>query len=507
MNIEMKKEKITAVKCAFDLSAEQGVDIDVNLPDYCLDIKRVLRCFVIPGINSTQVTGDRISAKGDITVRLVYIGEGEKIDSCEQTIELSKYVDVKDMPENPIVLASAKTEYVNCRAASQRRFTVSGNVGVNFKIYTLEEKDICSSAKEDTLETRCESVEAVCSSVMGEKTFDISETVSLDESKKPVGRILRSDAYAKIESLKAVSGKILIKGELVCDVLYCADTKESSLDTVHHSMPISQIIEIASLDDSFGLDVCLEVKNMIVCAKADSSGSNRLLEFASKVSAFIRGTKQGKISYITDCYCTKYESKTQYDNFAFMRPVGKIEKKKSINKTLDLSSQTAKEILDIRSISSVCTSSLNGDRLDINASALLGILFKDEKGKIQYAERNADFDFEQELKEKCEKVVCDPILKVFNLSCTPSGDKVSVKFDCDISGEVFSAVTRHILESVTADEKQEKQKNDAAITVYYCSVGEKIWDIAKRYNTSEKSIREENNLDADTVKEDRMLII
>ena len=133
---ELKTQKITVPSCAFEVSSEEKIELEVNLPDYCSDIKRALRCFAEVGINSTETAGDRLSVKGDIVLRLLYVGEDGKIDCIQQTVSLSKHTDVKNMPENPIVICEVKPLYINSRAASQRRFTVSGNFLLNFKIYT-----------------------------------------------------------------------------------------------------------------------------------------------------------------------------------------------------------------------------------------------------------------------------------------------------------------------------------------------------------------------------------
>ena len=45
------------------------------------------------------------------------------------------------------------------------------------------------------------------------------------------------------------------------------------------------------------------------------------------------------------------------------------------------------------------------------------------------------------------------------------------------------------------------------MTLYYCDCGEKIWDIAKKYNTSEDLIISENLLEGDRIDEAKMLLI
>ena len=507
MNIDLKKGTMSCLECACELSSNQSIDLEINLPDYCSDIKRILRCFVVPGINSVQVTGDRVSAKGDVVIRLVYIGEGEKIDCYEQSVDLSCFADIKNVPENPVVTAKAKTQFVNCRAASQRRFVVGASVSVNFSVYSSVTKQICRKGEDDMLEVKQEKINAVCKCALAQKLFDLSETIALDENKKPVGRIVGCEAATAIDSVKTVSGKILLKGELKCKIVYCADTKERTLEKITHTMPISQIIEIPGIEDSFSNDINVEVCSLAVNAKTDSSGSNKLIEFAAKLSAMIIGTEESEISFITDCYCTKYESKADYVSCDFKKCIGKLNSRKSVNATLEVSEQGVKDVLDLRVISVSDSYAPNASVLEGKGSVLFGIIYVDTKDKIQYAERNADFNFECEMKEKSTKISCEPRIAIENISFGISGSKLTVSFECAASGYVYSVITKNLLESVNADEEHEKAAPDAAVTVYYSSKGENLWNIAKKYNTSKKAIIDENLLDDEILREDKMLII
>lgn len=507
MNIDLKKEAIASPERVCDLSSNQSIDLEINLPDYCSDIKRILRCFVIPGISSVQVTGDRASAKGDVTIRLIYVGEGEKIDCYEQNVDLSCYADIKNIPEHPVVTARSKTQFVNCRAASQRRFIVGASVSVNFSVYSCVQKHICQKGENELIETKQEKINAVSKCALAEKMFDLSETIALDDNKKPVGRIVGCESTPKIESVKTVGGKILIKGELESKIVYCADTKEGKLEKITHSMPISQIVEIPGIDDTFTTQIDIDVCSVAINAKSDSSGSNRLIELAAKLSALITGTKESEICFITDCYCTKYESKASYIGCDFKKSVGNLNSKKSVSTMIDVSDSGLKDILDVRVISVSHSETAGSLKLEGKGSALLGIIYSDSKDKIQYVERNADFNYECDMKEKCEKVSCEPEVSIENINCSTSGSKVSVNFEASISGVIYSVITKKLLEEVTADEEHEKPQSDAAVTVYYSSKGEDLWTIAKKYNTSEKAIANENLLDDEILREDKILII
>lgn len=49
--------------------------------------------------------------------------------------------------------------------------------------------------------------------------------------------------------------------------------------------------------------------------------------------------------------------------------------------------------------------------------------------------------------------------------------------------------------------------DDAALKLYFADEGEKIWDIAKRYNTSVRSIIDDNGLTGDEIEKRGMVLI
>lgn len=507
MNIEIKKQTLSVCDKVSEASGTQNIDLEINLPDYCADIKRILRCFVIPSVSSVQCAGDRVSANGDILVRLIYVGEDDKCDCYEQTESLSVFSDVRNMPENAAVCAKAVTQFVNCRAASQRRFVVGAGIGVNFTVYGTSENEIICGADDKIIETKTEKIKCITNRVVGEKIFDVSETVPLPEGKKPIGKITSSCAAVKVSSAKAVSGKVLVKGELEVKTFYISDTKDSTFESYTHTMPISQIVEVPGIEDDFEISSFLEVCFLCTAAKQDSSGTGKLLDIAAKVSAEIIGIKEGGVSFVTDCYCTKYESKPMYKSHEFFCPVMSLDKKMPVSEEGALSSRNVKSIINAQKLSQSHTVALTDGAAVLKGSVLVGIFFLDNKDKMQYAEKNVDFETKYDMKEKCGKIKSDLSVSAENIKCSANSGKADISFDVLISGRIYNVFAKQALDSVTADEKSPKAPDGAALTAYYCSKGESLWDIAKRYNTSEKSIKEENGLDDEIIPDERMLII
>lgn len=97
---------------------------------------------------------------------------------------------------------------------------------------------------------------------------------------------MRSYASAVIEDTRAVSGKILIKGELTVKTLYIAETNDNELQTTEHTMPINQIVEVEKADDESINIIKLVISDLAVSAKSDAAGALRLLDAGAEIRAY-----------------------------------------------------------------------------------------------------------------------------------------------------------------------------------------------------------------------------
>ena len=57
--------------------AEQPIDLDFSLPDYCPDIQKILKCQIYPTITE-QTISDRLDVEGEVLVKLLYLDSGKK---------------------------------------------------------------------------------------------------------------------------------------------------------------------------------------------------------------------------------------------------------------------------------------------------------------------------------------------------------------------------------------------------------------------------------------------
>ena len=54
---------------------------------------------------------------------------------------------------------------------------------------------------------------------------------------------------------------------------------------------------------------------------------------------------------------------------------------------------------------------------------------------------------------------------------------------------------------------EKKNTDDTALTLYFCTKDEDLWDIAKKYNTTKDAIQAENSISGDVTEKDDMILI
>lgn len=506
MNFELKNEKLIYENKSQDYAAQQNIEFEINLPDYCSDIKRILKCLMIPGVSSVSKAQDSVTISGVVTVRLIYISEKDKLDCFETQKDFSQAIKTGVATPENVLLLKTKTNYTNCRAISQRKVNISGNIGITLNTITNEEMLFPCNAKGAGVETK--TIQAECISIISQKdkTFEMSETASLAEDKSAIGKIVHVHSYAVVDSKKTVSDKLLIKGELYTNILYLADRQDNTLCRFSHSMPISQIIDLPGIDENSETEIILDIRQTLINVKEDSSSQNRLIEIAAKVNAFVSSYKKSEIKVITDTYSVSHNINTEYTIKEFLTPIHSADRQKTINRTLDLPSCDIKQICDVWVNDITYEMKGKDNTATANCSLNLGILYIDSSDCPEYTEKALDFSFDEKLSQGYDFIKCSFKPTIRNISFRlKAKDKIDVGVECGIYANIYSAKSIRLLKQLSVEDEKQTNSN-AALTVYFCKKGESVWDIARKYNTTSSLISNENNI-GDTIPDEMQMLL
>lgn len=505
MDFNMEKQGVNRMEIVYEASAEQPVDCDVTLPDYCPDIMRILRCTITPGIATAGASGDRITAEGTAVVRVIYVSDSGKISCYEQTVPFSKSVNVSGLGEDVCVRAAASTQYCNCRAVNQRRADIHGCIAISFTVTAIKKQEILCGVNGAGVQLKKKSMKVSDMICRLEKMFVLNEVKELDEDSPAVLRILHTRACVRVSEVKAITNKILLKGEVWGKITYC--TEDGQVCCVEHTMPISQIIEAEGIDENTNNCVHLDVCSFETVPKADSAGEMKLMDITARVTAFVTACCEKELETVCDAYSTEYEADCEKQMMSLETLSGTFSDICLCRGTIEAPEAVA-DITDVWCTGVTEKAFIVSGKVKISGSLSLCVLYQSADSQPCMAEKAIDYEYERDVSIQGANARCEPWVYPGECVASAAGSgKIEIKAEINISAEIYEVSEDRIISNITVDESKARQSTAAALTIYYSEEGESVWNIARRYNTTVEAVMNENNLDSETVGSRRMLLI
>lgn len=510
MNFNAMQEAICVNREVFKGAAEQPIDLDITLPDYCPDISRILKCQILPQITMRQILGDRLNVEGTTMVRILYVDEeGGCVRSCELSSAFSTSFNIKADTDSPLVFTATHVDFVNCRAVTKRRVDIHGAFTVNARVLSRCQEELLNGADGDGVQIRQEP--ALVSTLVGaaQHDFTISETLELSQNKALPETILRCDGHAVLTDYKAIANKLIAKGELLIKLLYSTDLETGALDVMEYSIPISQILDIDGLYDDCECDVKLEILSIEAKINEEDAESGQVFEIEARACVSAMAHRQQQIQVITDAYSTDYELEVEKRQITFDRVADLVQESFLCKGNVEIPANGIVNIIDTWCdvVSSSVTPAEN--RLDFSGRVNVCMLVINSEQKPEYLERMLDYSFSKEYPESTEGLVCTPNVDVVTSNYRLSGmDGIELRVELKLSAAVYASVKLFAIAQMQPNEAKPKNKDSlSALTIYYAEPGETLWEIARRYNTSVQAVSNENDLSEDRVEKRTMLLI
>ena len=501
MELKIKKDLLHFPELMFENTAEQSIDGDITLPDYCPDIKRILKCLVFPCLISEQCTYDRVTVEANASVRVIYVDENNNIFCYEKVFPFSKTVEFGKRIDNPAAEIKMKTAYANSRAVSQRRIDIHASVATSVSVVSKKEVEVVSDAENCGIQLH-KNVNNI-SDFVGQviKTFTLNEVMEIGKSKPPISQIIQNQLTVNIT-------EILIKGDVKLSVIYLSDDNEKNYEAYENIIPINQIIDFEGINEKSKYQMNVNVSSFNLVPKVNSSGEKKLVDVTVNVTAVIKAEKDVNKTYPSDCYSTKFNTKSEKKIFSFEKIYDNFDDLIMIKKSENFTNTKINEIISVWCDDVVTTYTCLGNELKIIGNTNVSILGKDDSSEPFYAERALSFEKTINLPVLAKDLICCADARVNGIGYVLSdNNKIDLRVEVIIKGSLIKRNTAEILTDIECDESKPKEKKYSALTIYFCDDGEFVWDIARKYNTTVEAIKTENELDENLIDEKLMLLI
>ncbi len=507
MSVELTSKSIGLTETYFDNFVEQGVDCDITLPDYCPDIMRILKCTFQNCISNSKITGDRATADGNTKIRIVYADDKNKIFCYEQDYPFSRYAELGSAYDNATLCCTAKTEYVNCRAVSKRRADVHGVVSIRFQVNGNRQETLISDACGGGVQLKKKGIDIDDVVALATKNFELSQVENVGDRNSGIGKVIDIYSSPILNETKIIKGKILLKGELAVRIVYCADTHENETCMLCCNIPFNEIVEAAQVNDECKVDVKLFVSQISAEPKTDNDGEYRYMNINADILAQVTAYGKQQVNVITDAYSTDTDIDVKYCPMEFLSVSQNFSDSFVSKQSLDVSSLNPQKLYAFMCFAPDYKCRFDGDKMIVSGKIPVSLVVLDAEGVPVLCEREAEFEYSRSV-ESYDNLICNPQLTVSGCSCNLTSDgRVEFKAEVCISAVIFKNIREKVLTALDIKEGSGKKQKKPALVIYFCSGGESVWDIARKYNTTVEEIMEENELSADYLENKTMLMI
>ena len=507
MDEKCVRATVCSVETVFKESAEVPIDIEFNLPDYCPEVSRILKCRAVPRVSSKAAAGHGITVDGSVTVTVIYADREENINSYEYQYPFSKSFETGVDVADGCVTVTAKCEYVNCRAVTERKIDIHGATGIGVTLTQKQNKEIVSDIEDENVKVRRRSVTATVPVAEAEKYVILEEEIEVGGSQPDIKCLIRYDAAATVDECKLLADKAIVKGSMAVNLLYRGE--EGEPQSLFCAIPFSQLMEIEGANEEQLCEATADVAYLEIKPKFASSAAARAFSLDGKLAISVKTFKDEDIGLITDAYSLKYAAQITSEDICVRRLVCGINDTFTAKGDFEISGASISKICDIWCDIREKNARFEGDCLIVYGTANAGIIAADSGGAPQFFEKPLDFEYTFKLPAGCESPTAVPNVSLKEINYTLSGESsMEMRAQMAVTAAVYDCRKLSLLSGVTVDESKPQSNADrAAMTVYFAEPGECLWDISKRYSADAEKVMSLNKITEDRITKRQMILL
>lgn len=505
MDLSLNLKEVCSYNTPYNASVEQAIDGEYTLPDYCPDIKKILKCSIAPYIHNVNPQGNSVTLDGTARICILYLsGDKKEIRGYEIQSSFSKNVDIKTDATNCTFECVPNTEYVNCRAVNERKLDIHGAVTIKIKCMCKEKANTVSDIDCEDIQLRKNNIEYSELMACADKLIILNEEIALDETNGSILNIIQSCASVTDEEYKPVTNKIVYKANFNVKFTYL--NEDGIYETVNCAIPISQIIEADGITENAMCHGKSKVCGLELKPYTDRNGNCMSVLMNSKIMVSVKSWNVCNVETVTDAYSIDCELETSDKQVHLMRTADCLNQTEICRQAFNFD-DGIKDIISVNFGEPQINALYEYGNINLNGNLPICILYVNLNGECCCVDKMIDVTTSLPAADNYNDFDVNSCAHNGTYSLN-SENSVEFRCECKISVVPKNIQNIRLLTDIQKDTtRQKNNENRPAMTLYYAKSGESIWDIAMRYNSKADEIMKQNGLTNDVLQNNKMIII
>lgn len=511
--MEFEKKKFIMYCQGDDRKEQFYLDEDINIPDAKKDVKRIILSEGKLQVEEMKYSENHIRISGKILYRILYVtDEKESLPALlEGRIPFEERVYTQRIPLENLFLKNSNVE-VSITVIHSRKLNLKAIVDLEICSDGKSEEELMTDIYSNcSLQKKYSETEILSLFTVKKDTYRVKDEVTIGGTKETIGTLLWSEVVSRRLDTRISQDEILLQGELLFFGLY--ESIDGKTDWVTQTIPYQGRITCNGVQDQMYHQIYSDINDVMIDVRMDEDGEMRVLGVEATLEFRIVVYEEERIRILDDLYSLEKKCELERDKKTVERLLMQNHSKCKITERLSLP-----EIKD--NILQICHSSArmeieNTEIMEngIQAEGTLYVSFlyvkPDDVIPFDVWQGMIPFSCLVESNEISRDMIHNLSGMVEQLSVGLLGnEEVEVKVVIAFQSFLKEPLDVWSIEDVKiSDVDRQEQEKTPGIVGYIVQDKDKLWDLAKKYNTTMESIINTNALEEKELKRGQKLLI
>jgi hypothetical protein len=354
------------------------------------------------------------------------------------------------------------------------------------------------------IELMTDSADIMTTTGVKEKTFVISDELTVPNSNPPIGEILKSRIQLTPEDTKVVGSKLILKGTANATLLYNTAGNDETTKA-DFSTEFSQIIELDNAPGDGSFNIILVPTNAYFDAEPTThnpDGRTVIMEIHAVAQCIAQEKK--KISFISDLYSTKYKLEQSLADNTF-ETRDNVKSSAVFHGLLETPARVSRVVALNVHTGPVMTQN-QGGALVLRCPVFVNAMYQGDDNALMSTARQyeGESNVENAGAGKCE-VTANCGRDIYGVA---SGNAIELRIPVDF---MINQTTEHQIKTLSGLSYDETAPIDTgkapSLVLYRTGKGDTLWRLAKKHQTTPKLIMNANAMEKEDMAPGQLLII
>lgn len=472
------------------------IESEIVVPDKKADVYDIIKTEGYISLKKIEVADGKIICRGSFNYNVIYIADDKTtVSGIDGRIDINETIEKENIVQDMEYMLYPEVEHVDCTIMNERKIRVGALMNVRGSLFDKKRLDIVKDVSQvDGIQKYRKEISY--QDIVGiEKTESIiRDTISVNTEE--IQSIISLNPNAKIKETRIADNKVIVGGVLEVNPLACTfDGDLVELDKM--GIDFTQFVEVPGVCDGMTEEVMLFMGDFNYSFKQNGDSNTAILDIDCTIGSKVKVSDETTREVLQDAYSPQKILK--FDHRAI--DVNKVLHSGLENFIVKETIKNDKDDIQIKDVVSICpnisieNTYTENDKSIVQGIIRIDILYVPVEGLRMVYRINEEIPFEHDIDISDLTDTC----KVFN---TVYIDKVD--FDLNRDEIDLSIKVKRFIEVVDKKSESFIVKGDdlgiydltkaPSIIVYICKEGDSLWNIAKKYNTTEEEIAQVNEI-------------